>query len=284
MVENKPRRVGIINFVGKLDVSSGDVKISVRSNIASVGRHLLIDLNGLAEYPIPPSAQIDVEIKDNVLNEPNVSSFGAWGDIDRSRTLRVPLSQSFHARRTSITVTFVDPVTAAIIASAPQMHAPDETGDLKDTGESYIKFRRHADQTMPSKPIIDLEGPVIEFGSSGPQDVAESEQDVGFFHYGLPMAIGTFVTAMLLAEEGYDTPRWNKFKADAAQWAGFDDWKAMQTEFAAAEKPEIAPAMFANRTVGGLMNARLYKDKLKRMLSKPEAEQDMIIDEVKHAA
>jgi hypothetical protein len=285
MSENKSRRVGVINFVGKIDIPAEAVTVAVKSNIAIVGRHLLIDLKGIRDLPIPPAALIAVEIKDNVLNEPNNHAFKTWGEIDRSFTLRVGVDGNFYARRTSIRVLFVDPATGGIIASSPLLHASDDTGELQNSGESYIKFRRDATQTMPSKAIVEIEGPVIEFGAFGPADVAESESDLGFVKYGLPGNVGDFVSALILAEEGYDTPRWSKFKADAADWAGFDDWKSIRKEFEKADKPEITAAKLTNKVVSGLMNSRAYKDKLKRLIAQSEtAKTEIQAEELQNVA
>lgn len=285
MSENKSRRVGVINFVGKIDIPAEAVTVAVKSNIATIGRHLVVDLKGVRDLPIPPSALVAVEIKDNVLNEPNNHDFKTWGEIDRSYTVRVGVDGNFYARRTSIRVLFVDPATGGIIASSPLLHASDDTGELQNSGESYIKFRRDVSQTMPSKALVEIEGPVIEFGAFGPSDVAESESDLGFVKYGLPGNVGDFVSSLLLVDEGYDTLRWNKFKADAADWAGFDDWKSLRNEFEKADKPEIAAAKLKNKVVSGLMNSRAYKEKLKRLIAQTEtAKTEIQAEEYKNVA
>ena len=282
MTGNKSRRVGIINFVGQIDIPTEAVSVAVKANITSVGRHLLIDLKGVRDLPIPPSALLTVEIKDNILNEPRSHNFKSWGEIDRSMTVRPPIDDQFYASRTSIRIMFIDPVKGSIIAATPRLHADDDTGKLKNNGESYIKFRREPGP-LPAKPCIEVEGPVIEFGTHGPADVAASENDLGFVQYGLPAAIRQFVASMLLVEEGYDTKRWNKFKSDAAEWAGEDDWAGMRKKFLAADKPEIALEQLSNRAVAGLMNSRVFKDKLKSLLKQSIAEQDTT-GEYDHAA
>lgn len=284
MSENKSRRVGIINFVGKIDIPSDAITVAVKPNISTVGRHILVDLKGLKDFPIPPSAVVSVEIKDNVLNEPNTFDFGTWSEMDRRLTLRIQIGNDFYARRTSICVMFVDPSNGTILAASPLLHAADETGELQNTGESYIKFRRDVSQTLPAKALLDIEGPVIEFGTTGPTDVAASENDPAFVHYALPNLIGFFVSKLLLAEDGYDTPRWNKFKADAADWAGFDGWQSLRKSHEAADKPEVEAAKITNKVMSGLMNARAFKDRLKRLLAQAQAEQTALAEEYKDAA
>jgi hypothetical protein len=194
----------------------------------------------------------------------------------------VKIGNGFYARRTSICVMFVDPSNGTILAASPLLHAADDTGDLQNTGESYIKFRRDVTQTLPAKALLDIEGPVIEFGATGPVDVAASENDPAFVHYALPNAIGFFVSKLLLAEDGYDTVRWNKFKADAADWAGFDGWTSLRKAYDTADKPEVEAAKITNRAMSGLMNARAFKDRLKRLLA--QTKQTDLIEEYKDAA
>ncbi len=284
MTENKSRRVGVINFVGQIDIPAEAVSVAVKANIATVGRHLLVDLKGVRDLPIPPSALLSVEVKDNILNEPTTHSFKTWGEIDRSMTVRPAIDDGFYASRTTIRILFVDPVAGSIIAASPRLHAADDTGKLKNSGESYIKFRRDTTQTLPAKPCVEIEGPVIEFGANGPTDVAASENDLGFVQYGLPAAIRQFLSSMLIAEDGYDTQRWNKFKSDAAEWAGFDDWAAMHKEFRAADKLEVALEQIVNKAVSGLMNSRAFKDRLKSLLKQAATEQTSSTEEYKNAA
>jgi hypothetical protein len=281
MSENKSRRVGVINFVGKIDIPSEAVTVAVKPNLSEVGRHILVNLKALGDFPIPPSALVSVEVKDNVLNEPRTHDFGPWSQIDRSLTLRIKIGNDFYARRTSICVMFVDPSKGTILAASPLLHAADDTGDLQNTGESYIKFRRDEKQTLPAKALLDPEGPVIEFGATGPSDVAASENDAAFVHYALPNAIGFFVSKLLLAEDGYDTVRWNKFKADAADWAGFDGWASLHRAFINADKPEVEAAKITNKAMSGLINARGFKDRLKQLL---KAENTATAEEYKDAA
>jgi hypothetical protein len=282
MSENKSRRVGVINFVGKIDIPAEAITVAVKANIAEVGRHILVNLKALKDFSIPPSALVSVEVKDNVLNEPNTFDFGRWSEVDRSLTLRVKIGNDFYARRTSICVMFVDPSNGTILAASPLLHAADDTGELQNTGESYIKFRRDVTQTLPAKALLDIEGPVIEFGATGPVDVAASESDPAFVHYALPNAIGFFVSKLLLAEDGYDTVRWNKFKADAADWAGFDGWASLRKAYDTADKPEVEAAKITNKAMSGLMNARAFKDRLKRLLA--QTKQTDLIEEYKDAA
>lgn len=284
MTENKSRRIGIINFVGQIEIPSEAVSVEVKANIATVGRHLLVDLKGVRDLPIPANALLSVEIKDNILNEPNTFTFKTWGEIDRSMTVRPAINDGFHASRTTIRIMFVDPVKGSILAATPRMHAVDETGKLKNSGESYIKFRRDTTQTLPAKPCVEFEGPVIEFGANGPADVAASENDLGFVQYGLPAALRQFTSSMLLAEDGYDTQRWNKFKSDVADWAGFDDWASMHKEFLAADKPELALEQITNKAIAGLMNSRAFKDKLKALLKQSSTEDASNTEEYKNVA
>ncbi|NTF17726.1 hypothetical protein G6L37_04885 [Agrobacterium rubi] len=285
MTDNKSRRVGVINFVGQIEIPSENVTVAVKSNIATIGRHLLIDLKGIRDLPIPPSALLSVEIKDNILNEPTNHGFKTWAEIDRSMTVRAPVDTTFNARRTSIRILFVDPVVGSIIAGTPLLHASDDTGELQNSGESYIKFRREPTNTLPAKPCINHEGPLIEFGADGPVDVAASENDLGFVQYGLPAAIRQFTASMLLAEDGYDTDRWKKFKADAADWAGFEgDWSAMRKDFTSSDQPELSLEELCNKTISGLMNHRVFKDNLKRLVKHTANEQNIIDEEYQNVA
>lgn len=280
MSEGKARRIGVINFIDKIDILAEDIAILVKANAYSVGKHVSIDVTKLANYSIPDAALVEVEIKDNVLNEPKVHSVGTWAEVAPQRKIMVDVGAQFFARRTSVTLMFVDPSNAAFVATSPQMHAVDESGVLQGGGESYIKFEKSADSIIPARAFIDNEGPKVLLGRLGPDSVAECERDEGFVKYGLPSVVSSFAVALLVSDEGFEKRRWEKFRSDAANWAGFDDWNGLKDRFKSEteKNPGVALVEMCDRIVGGMMSSPTFKKMMKAAIAAADHE------EIKNAA
>jgi hypothetical protein len=267
------KNLGVICFTGMIDIPVDAIGVSLNANSSGEGQHIRLDLKAIRDIPVPGDAILAVELKDNIVNEPQLYPQGAWKDLDRSGLVIVKVPDDFYARRTGITIMIVNPATGAYLARSPQMHAKDATGDLADSGESYIKFRREPKEAMSFKIVLDPDGPVIEFGADGPVHVGESENSLGFFQYALPSAVQAFASALLLAKEGYDSPRWKKMKTDIARWASSDDWDGMKRRFdelLGDREENLIEAV--HKVVTGFVQGRAYSSKLARLLaaSSPE--------------